>query len=68
MKKWVIEIEVDDMWVADGFDPDDRWVEEMMQRELSLAYGHEVGGRIISAPDRDDINELQGYPRDGKRH
>lgn len=57
MLKWTIEIEVHPMWVADGFEPDDEWVGEMMMRELPSATGHEVGGRVLRRPPQTAIDD-----------
>lgn len=59
--KWTIEIEVDETWVADGFNPNDGWVQDMMMDRLSWANGSEVGGRIVKAPDQEKVAHLQGY-------
>ena len=61
--KWTIEIEIDPVWVADGFEPDDDWVCDMLMRELSSATGDEVRGRIIARPDKARILREQGYSK-----
>lgn len=58
--RWTVEIEVHETWVADGFNLDDDRAHEMMTRELSHAYGHEVRARVLSAPPADAIAKAQG--------
>lgn len=60
--KWTIEIEVDETWVADGFDiPDDDAVQFMTMRFLPYAYGHEIGGKVLKRPPDEVVAKLQGY-------
>lgn len=68
--KWVIEIEVNETWVADGFDmatevgderPGEGAVIDMLQQRLPYARSDELGGRIIAAPDSQLIRKAQGY-------
>lgn len=59
--KWIIEVEVDEMWVADGFELDDRRVEDIMMHTLPHAYSHEIGGRVISGPPEEEIARAQGF-------
>lgn len=48
-------------WVEDGFDLTDERAHEMMTREISSAYGHEVKARVLDAPPRKAIRKEQGY-------
>jgi hypothetical protein len=60
--KWTIEIEVTETWVADGFDmrtPED--VKVLLERRLPHAYGHELGGKVISRPPDKEVATAQGY-------
>ena len=60
--KWTIEVEVDESWVADGFDfKDDETASEMMNELIPSAYSHEVKARIIKAPSTKAILKAQGY-------
>lgn len=60
--KWTAEIEVDETWVADGFDLTAERLKEMVTSDLQWAYGHEIACRIVKAPDPAAIRKLQeGY-------
>lgn len=57
---WVVEIAVDESWVADGFTlTADRVKEIMLDGPLGFATEDEVDARILSAPDLARIEELQ---------
>lgn len=58
--KWTVEFEVDEAWVADGFDLTDDRAKDMLARDLGWAYGHELGAKVIKKPDPKIIRELQG--------
>jgi hypothetical protein len=60
--KWVVEFSVDETWVADGFDLTDERAKEMLARDLSYAYGHELDARLLQAPLPLTVAKLQGYP------
>lgn len=69
-----IEIEVDRVWVADGFEltPDrlNRMLARMIEYELGYATPDEVfaRGSVTAAPSADAIRAAQGYgPSEGKR-
>lgn len=57
----VICIRIDPCWVADGFNPDNKWVCAMLLRELDCATEHEVSGRILRAPKEERIAKEMGY-------
>lgn len=59
--KWTVEIEVAEVWVADGFDLDDDRAQGMLERELGWAYSHELRSTVLSAPDPAEIRKAQGY-------
>lgn len=61
--KWTIEIEIDPGWVADGFDVDDGWVQDMLMQMLSGATCYEVNGRVIKRPALASIMKEQGYSK-----
>jgi hypothetical protein len=58
---WTVEITLDPTLVADGADLTDAKVHEMLSRFYSFAYGHELGARVIDAPDPEDIAKEQGF-------
>ncbi len=59
---WVVEISVNAVWVADGFDlkDGDEVAELLLVGRLSHCRSDEVLGRVISAPDKDAIAHEQG--------
>jgi hypothetical protein len=61
MLKWIVELSVDELWVADGFDLTDERAKEMLASDLSYAYGHEIEAKVIKAPAPNKIAKLQGY-------
>jgi hypothetical protein len=65
--QWTVEIEVDETWVADGFDLTDERAHDIMCHALPFAYGYEIKARVLSAPDPDTIARAQGYESDAQR-
>lgn len=61
--KWVVEFEVDETWVADGFDMTQERAKGMIEQELGYSYAEETGARILKAPLPDAIRKVQGYAR-----
>lgn len=59
--KWTIEVEMDEAWVADGFDMTDERVSNMLQAYMPHVYGHEVGGRVLKRPPDEAVAKAQGY-------
>lgn len=59
--RWVVEIEVDEIWVADGFDLTEDRLEEMVLADLSFARSDEVAVKVLRTPDPAVIREAQGY-------
>lgn len=59
--KWTLELEVDETWVADGFDLDNDRALMMLAQYFPYAYGSELGAKVIKAPDPDEIARAQGY-------
>lgn len=59
--KWVVELEVDETWVADGFDLTQRRADLLAQHILPHAYSFEVGMRVLEAPRDEEIAKAQGY-------
>lgn len=59
--KYIVELAVDETWIADGFDLKDRHdVIHILQNVLPYAHTSELGGRIISKPKLKIIKKLQG--------
>lgn len=61
--KWIIEIEVDPSWVADGFDMTDERAHEMLQKELPYSHSWETSAKVLTAPNKSDIMDEQGYSK-----
>lgn len=59
--KWVVEIEVDETWVADGYEATaDRVKEAILGHSLGFAYENEIKVRQISKPSDKSIRIAQG--------
>ena len=58
--KWTAEIEVDELWVADGFVLTAERLREMVLSDLCWAYGHEVSCRILDGPTPTELALVQG--------
>lgn len=58
--KWVVEIEVEESWVADGFDMTDERAHDMLAHTLPYAYNYELKAKVISAPEAAEIRKAQG--------
>ena len=59
---WTISVEVDPVWVADGFDPDaDQFKDAILSGMLGYAREDEVTVRIVKTPDRAAVLTEQGY-------
>jgi len=59
--KWTVEFEVDETWVADGFDLDNERALDMLNTDLCMAHGSELGAKVIKAPEQSAIRKAQGY-------
>ena len=59
--KWTVEFSVDESWVADGFNLTDERALDMLASDLSYAYGHELGAKVLTAPDAKAIAKVQGF-------
>ena len=66
MLRWTVEFAVDSSWVADGFDLTDERAKEMLNGDLSYAYGHELNAKVIKYPSAERVARLQGYYTRGK--
>jgi hypothetical protein len=58
---WVVAIEVDESWVADGFELTDERAHQMVGQALPYAYENEFSAKVLRGPDRRDIDAAQGY-------
>ena len=58
--RWVVEIEVHETWVADGFSLDNERAHNMLTQHLQHAYGHELRARVLESPPRDAVRMAQG--------
>jgi hypothetical protein len=59
--KWVVEFEVTENWVANGFNIDQRRAFNMIESALPFASGAEFKATVIKAPDAKLIRKTQGY-------
>lgn len=59
--KWVIEVSVDPLWVADGFEFTKDNVQDHVRQMIRYATGEEVKARVLKAPAKKIIRKLQGY-------
>ena len=59
--KWTVEFSVSETWVADGFDLTQERALDMLENDLTYAYGHELGARILKKPNIKAIRKAQGY-------
>lgn len=59
--KWVVEFEVTETWVADGFDITNQKAMGMMEDALPFASGAEFKATVLKAPDPKLIRKTQGY-------
>jgi hypothetical protein len=59
---WEIQITVDRVWVADGFDPDARQFQEaLLTAMLGYATHEEMTVRVLARPADSHIAAAQGY-------
>lgn len=58
--RWVVEIEVHETWVEDGFELTPGNVHERMRNLVPHAYGHEVRARVLEAPPQAAVRKAQG--------
>jgi len=59
--KWVVEFEVTENWIADGFNITDQKATGMIEQTLPFASGAEFSAKVIKAPDAKLIRKTQGY-------
>ncbi len=65
--KWTVEIEVDDSWVADGYEVTPDRLAESVMRDIGYAYPNEVSVKVLKAPAPDKVAKVQGYRDDAHR-
>jgi hypothetical protein len=58
--RWVVEIEVHETWVEDGFSLDNERAKDMLAQHLQHAHGSELRARVLEAPPRDAVRKAQG--------
>lgn len=59
--KWTVEIEVNEVWVADGFEVTAERIQEMLQESIGFSYESETRVRVTRAPKPEAISLAQGY-------
>ena len=59
--KWVVEFEVTESWVADGFEIDQDRATEIIANALPFAHSSEFTATVLKAPDPKLIRVTQGY-------
>lgn len=70
--RFTLNIEVDPMWIADGFDLQDMENDagEIIRRLYNLAgsaNSAELKITVVAAPHPDQIKAEQGYPQPGRK-
>lgn len=60
-QKWIIEMSVDNIWIADGFNRTNERAQRMLENDLQFAFSHEVSAKVLAAPCPHVIARLQGY-------
>lgn len=58
--RWEVQIDVDAVWVADGFNLTEERLRSMVGRALAHAYGHEFAVKVLRAPPEHAIAIEQG--------
>lgn len=64
--KWRVEIEVDERWVADGFNLTEERLADLLSRGFPWMPSTEIAGRILKSPKPTTIECVQGnqlYPK-----
>jgi hypothetical protein len=59
--KWVVEFEVTETWVEDGFEIDQDRATDIIANALPYAYGSEFKATVLKSPDPKLIRITQGY-------
>ncbi len=59
--KWIVEIEINETWVADGYEATAENVKQaILAHSLGYAYESEVNVKQISKPLKSEIDRVQG--------
>ena len=61
--KWVVEFEVTESWVEDGFEITADRALDMLANALPYAYGSELKAKVVKAPTKTLIRKTQGYTK-----
>lgn len=61
MYSWLVQVTVDPVWVADGFNLNDDTAREMVGNWLSHAHGSEYDAKVMFTPDIARIAKEQGF-------
>jgi len=56
--KWTIEFEVDESWIADGFNLTDEAALNMIELLLPNAYDDEIAAKVIQKPTDAEIKDM----------
>lgn len=59
--KWILELEVSEYWVADGFDITEENVQDIANAMNPYAIVGEYRVRILQAPAPETVRQAQGY-------
>lgn len=59
--KWVVEFQVDESWIADGFEMTDEVAFEMLSNQLGFAHYDELRAKVIKKPTGKSIRRMQRY-------
>ena len=59
--KWVVEFEVSENWVEDGFNIDQDRATDIIANALPFANGTEIKATVLKAPSPTLIKKTQGY-------
>ena len=65
--RWILEFEIDESWVADGFDFDEERCRDLEESLIAYAYPSEVSVKVLSAPDLKEILRIQGHETTNER-
>ena len=58
--KWVVEFEVTENWVEDGFNITEDRANDMIANALPYAYGSEYKATVLKSPKATLISKTQG--------
>jgi len=61
MYKWIVEFQVSENRVEEGFDLTDVRAKEMIENDLPYSLGFETKAKVLKAPPKKVIQKVQGY-------